>query len=98
MWDFAAYVLSEDSNVANNVAHSYLALTQGEKSYMSSTAVNLWDGKVADVEAETAKVICEYISELRHPLFALNPEVVEIEPDFNEYPALINATTALSGK
>ncbi|MGL5150939.1 MAG: hypothetical protein ACRC7N_10260 [Clostridium sp.] len=24
MWDFATYVLSEDQNVANNVAHTYL--------------------------------------------------------------------------
>ncbi|MBP3898969.1 MAG: hypothetical protein J6D57_14200 [Mogibacterium sp.] len=44
MWDFAAYVLSEDQNVANNVAHSYLALTQGEESYMSHSAINLWRG------------------------------------------------------
>ena len=35
MWEFAAYVLSEDQNIANNVAHTYLALTQGEESYMS---------------------------------------------------------------
>ena len=42
MWDFAAYVLSEDPNVANNVAHSYLALTLGEDSYMSKSAINTW--------------------------------------------------------
>lgn len=30
MWDFAAYILSEDQTVANNVAYSYLALTQGK--------------------------------------------------------------------
>ena len=44
MWDFAAYVLSEDINVANNVAHSYLAITQGEESYMSQAAINMWRG------------------------------------------------------
>lgn len=33
-WDFAAYFLSEDLNMANNVAQSYIALTQGEKSYL----------------------------------------------------------------
>ena len=32
MWDFSAYVMSEDQNVANNLAHSSLALTQGEES------------------------------------------------------------------
>ncbi len=72
MWDFAAYVLSEDQNVANNVAHSYLALTLGEESYMSKSAINLWRGNVAE-EKEAAKEICNYIRKLRHPIFALNP-------------------------
>lgn len=97
LWDFAAYVLSEDQNVANNVAHSYLALTLGEDSYMSKSAVNLWRGNVEE-EKEQAKEICNYIRELRHPLFGLNPEIVDSDPEFNEYPSIINATTSLSGK
>lgn len=48
MWDFAAYVLSEDQNIANNVAHTYLALTQGEESYMSKSSVNLWRGDMGE--------------------------------------------------
>lgn len=72
MWDFAAYVLSEDQNTANNVAHSYLALTLGEDSYMSKSAINLWRGNVIE-EKEAAKEICNYIKKLRHPIFALNP-------------------------
>lgn len=100
MWDFAAYVLSEDANVANNVAHSYLALTEGEKSYMSKTAVNLWRGDtVADgVEVQSAKEICKYLRELRHPIFGLNPDVTSQDEAFNVYPSTVTATTALSGK
>ena len=60
MWDFAAYVLSEDPNVANNVAHSYLALTLGEDSYMSKSAINLWRGNVVE-EKDAAKEICNFI-------------------------------------
>ena len=75
MWDFAAYVISEDPNVANNVAHSYLALTLGEDSYMSKSAINTWRGNVED-EAGQAKEITEYIKTLRHPVFGLNPAVV----------------------
>lgn len=74
MWDFAAYVLSEDQNVANNVAHSYLALTLGEDSYMSKSAINLWRGNVVE-EKDAAKEICSYIKKLRHPVFALNPQI-----------------------
>ena len=97
MWDFAAYVLSEDQNVANNVAHSYLALTQGEQSYMSQTAVNLWRGDMGK-ESEDAKEICSYLRELRHPLFGLSPALTTLDFEFNAYPPVITATTSLSGK
>lgn len=97
MWDFAAYVLSEDQNVANNVAYSYLALTQGETSYMSQSAVNLWRGDMGD-NSNDAKEICSYVRELRHPIFALNPYLAEEIPITNVYPAVITATTSLSGK
>ena len=111
MWDFAAYVLSEDPNVANNVAHSYLALTLGEESYMSKSAINTWRGNVED-EAGQAKEISEYIKMLRHPVFGLNPGIVgkvedgevkveideEDEDNFIVYPPIITATTSLSGK
>lgn len=97
MWDFAAYVMSEDQNIANNVAHSYLALTLGEESYMSKSAINLWRGNVED-EREQAYVISSYIRELRHPIFALNPSVIEADEEFNEYPSIVTATTSLSGK
>ncbi|MGN0576234.1 MAG: helicase HerA domain-containing protein [Ruminococcus sp.] len=99
MWDFAAYVLSEDRNVANNVAHTYLSLTQGETSYMSSSAVNLWRGdqESSDVYAKT---ICSYLRELRHPVFGLNPFIVDTDEgrDYQVYPTAITATTSLSGK
>ena len=97
MWDFAAYVLSEDQNVANNVAHTYLALTLGEESYMTKSAINLWRGSVAE-EKERAQVISSYIRELRHPVFAMNPAIIEADAEFNEYPSVVTATTSLSGK
>ena len=97
MWDFAAYVLSEDQNIANNVAHSYLALTLGEESYMSKSAINLWRGNVED-EKDAAKVISSYVKELRHPVFGLNPGVIEADAEYNEYPSIVTATTSLSGK
>ena len=97
MWDFAAYVMSEDQNVANNVAHTYLSLTQGETSYMSQTAVNLWRGDMGE-DSENAKAICGYLRELRHPVFGLNPTLTTQFPDFNAYPAIVTAATSLSGK
>ncbi len=109
MWDFAAYVLCENANVASNVAHSYLALTLGEESYMSKSAINTWYGNVEE-EAGQAKEISNYIKMLRHPVFGLNPAavgkvedgVVQVEVDeeteFIVYPPIVTATTSLSGK
>ena len=97
MWDFAAYVLSEDHNTVNNVAHSYLALTLGEESYMSKSAVNVWRGDV-EAEQEAAKEICGYLRELRHPVFGLDPALMEKDLAYNVYPSIVTATTALSGK
>ena len=97
MWDFAAYVISEDVNVANNVAHDYIALTQGEKSYMSSAAINLWRGDT-DAGKPIAREIYGYLQQLRHPMFGLNPEVTGKEPDFMSYPSIVTAATPLTGK
>lgn len=97
MWDFAAYVVSEDQNVASNVAHSYLALTQGEESYVSQTAVNLWRGDMG-AESNAAAEIYGYLQELRHPIFGLNPALTAQDSDFNAYPGVVTATTSLSGK
>lgn len=97
MWDFCAYVLSEDHNVANNVAHTYLALTQGKESYMSQAAVNLWRGDLGEQSADAA-AICSYLRDLRHPVFALSPALLDQHPSFSVYPATVDATTALSGK
>lgn len=97
MWDFAAYVLSEDQNVANNVAYSYIALTQGEKSYMTQSAVNLWRGDMGE-HSDDAKEICGYIRELRHPVFALSPALTKEIPISNVYPAVVTPTASLSGK
>ena len=97
MWDFAAYVLSEDYDVANNVAHSYLALTLGEESYMSKSAINVWKGNVEE-ERDIAREIAGYIRQLRHPVFALNAELIKEDRAYNVYPSIVTATTSLSGK
>lgn len=97
MWDFAAYVIGEDQNIVNNVAHSYIGLTQGEASYMSRSSINLWRGDLGE-DSRDAHEIYSYIKELRHPLFGINPELTELDPDLFVYPPIVSATTALSAK
>lgn len=93
MWDFAAYVISPSYSCANDVAHMYLSLTQGEKSYMEQAAINIWQGG-SKTEADAAKAICESLSVLQHPAFCLNPSLTM---DYLLYPSIVTATTMLSG-
>lgn len=97
LWDFSAYVLSEDNNVANNIAHNYIALTQGENSNMSKTAINVWRGDLGE-DSGQARTICEYLKDLRHPIFGLNPEVLKFDESYSAYPTIVTATTPLSGR
>ena len=97
MWDFAAYVISEDHTIASNVAHSYLALTQGEESFLSKGAINTWRGDVLN-EKESVIEICNYLRDFCHPVFALNPDVISQDESIKCYPPVVTATTALTGK
>lgn len=97
MWGFAAYVLSEDQNIANNVAHTYLALTQGEESFMSQSSVNLWRGDLGESSGDAEEIVT-YLRELRHPLFGLNPNLLLADPTFNVYPSIVTPTVPLTGQ
>lgn len=96
LWDFAAYMLGDDCSVVSNVAHAYLALTQGEQSYISQGSINVWRGDL--LHDGRAHTICRYLADLKHPVFGLNPELVEAQPNMLPYPAVVTATTALTGK
>ena len=90
MWDFAAYIFSHNYDMAKNVAHMYLSLTQGEESYLEQAAINVW-------EPRKAVPIFPWLRALRHPQFALSREVVQKEPEQLIYPSQVSVTTALTG-
>ncbi len=92
MWEFASYIVSDSPVITNNVAHMYLALTQGEESYISESAINFWDG---DVETDAAGIILENVRRLQHPVFGL---ISSLEDEWLMYPTLVIPTTPLSGK
>ncbi|MBR4627861.1 MAG: ATP-binding protein [Ruminococcus sp.] len=90
MWNFASYVISDDYNTANNVAHMYLALTQGEESFISQSAINTWHSTETDSET-----ILREICHLHHPVFCLRDNLPE---DWLMYPTTVDATTTISGR
>ena len=68
LWDFAAYVVSGSSDIPNNVAHTYMALTQGDESYLSESAVNLWRADLpleASVKDEKEQELIEARNNIR---------------------------------
>lgn len=92
MWEFAAYIIAQSPVTANNVAHMYLALTQGEDSHITQAAVNLWDG---EKEKEQAAVILENVQKLNHPVFGLKNN--DSNADILMYPILVTPSAELSG-
>lgn len=107
MWDFSAYFISRSPIVANNAAHMYLALTQGDESYLSQSAVNLWvpsvnvNNKNTEKRAESEKKqkniknILEFIKRLQHPQFQLRED---LDDEWMMYPPHVSTTVSLTGR
>lgn len=98
MWDFSAYFMSESPIIANNTAHMYLALTQGADSYLSQSAVNLWEYR--EERKNDIANIMDFIRRLQHPEFELDiaPDDPSFDPDWLMYPPHVNATVSLTGR
>lgn len=91
----------------------YEALTQGEDSFMSHSAINTWRGDIStDFDQELAsdddlaqakisaqaKEIFKYVRSFQHPVFSLSEGLIETDSTFLVYPLRVTPTTALSGK
>ena len=92
LWEFAAYIVSEDPSTVKDVASQYLSLTQGEKSYFATDAINFWDGYN---NSDAAKVIISYIQRLQHPLFGLKNNLPD---EWLCYPSLTTPSIAITGQ
>lgn len=91
LWQFAAYIISDDYSMANNVANMYKSLTQGEKSYIDKTAINIW-GNSNNKNDKLIENLVNSLQRLEHPKFCL------ISPDDNEdMPETSFATSFISG-
>lgn len=95
MWEFAAYAVSRDANITKDVAAMYLALTQGEESFLSQAAINFWHGTR---KKEEAAVILEELKRLQHPHFVIRKEAYQKNPDVLLFPSETGLYTLISGK
>ncbi|MDC7278050.1 DUF87 domain-containing protein [Butyrivibrio fibrisolvens] len=94
MWNFAAYFISDDIVTTNNLAHIYMSLIEGEDSYLSESAINVWKNQ-SDDEEETQRVL-KSLSILQHPVFTLNYESIT-DDELSILPACVNASVRMSG-
>ncbi len=92
MWEFSAYFLSKSQTVANNAAHMYLSLTQGDESYLSQSAVNFWEYN-NKTDYDIAQMLT-FLRRLQHPEFVLD----RMEENWLMYPPHVNATVSLTGR
>lgn len=94
LWDFSAYFLSRSQTVANNAAHMYLSLTQGEDSYLTQTSINFWENRAGTQSEHEIEDMLTFLKRLQHPEFVLDP----MEENWLMYPPHIDATVTLTGK
>lgn len=90
MWNFAAYVLSNDYITTTNVASMYKSLTQGTESFIEKSTVNSWNAN--------DKNLCNSIGPIKTALARLShPEFKLIDEKNAEYPSVVKATSYISG-
>ena len=87
LWNYAAYVVSPDLAVTNEVAHMFMSLTQGRESFAEQPAINTWNGQ-NDEDSKQIREILNYLRYLRHPKFVCGN---------NKEAHSVTATTIVSG-
>lgn len=85
LWNFAAYVISPDLAVTNEVAHMFMSLTQGRESFAEQSAINIWNGQENTAAGQIAEIL-KHLRYLHHPRF--------VSPGNSER---ITATAIISG-
>ena len=91
LWNFAAYVISPDLAVTNEVAHMFMSLTQGRESFAEQSAINIWNGQWdEEITPEAVQIsrILMHLRYLHHPRFVLHDNSKEIT---------VTATAIISG-
>lgn len=91
MWKFASYVISNDDNTTNDVAHMYLSLSQGESSCITQPAINFWNLRR---NSDDVRTVFNALSRLQHPQFILKKDSNNFDL---LYPTAVDAASDISG-
>lgn len=103
LWQFAAYVLSPDYRIVNEVSRQYLSLTQGKGSFYERPAINIWNALAGHGEQQREiEEIRNYLVHLEHPLFqkvGTGHETATDDENFNQrnWPERARCVSEISG-
>ncbi|MCF2556003.1 ATP-binding protein [Fournierella massiliensis] len=78
-YDFSAYVLSPNCQLASEVAHMYMSLTQGNESYYEKPSINVWNAQKDEKTREKISRMAEYLRRLTHPSFTSGKESASVK-------------------
>ena len=96
IWNIATYVFSPDCQLASEVAHMYMSLTQGNESFYEKPAINIWNSQIDDAAREEAKALAEYVRRLTHPSFVKNSNAGGSK-EVGYWPDKVTPTSVISG-
>ncbi len=97
IWNIATYVFSPDCQLASEVAHMYMSLTQGNESFYEKPAINVWNSQRRDpVSRAEVKALSEYVKRIVHPSFIKRTDV-KTQKDIAYWPDEVTPTSVISG-
>lgn len=96
IWDIATYVFSPDCQLASEVAHMYMSLTQGNESFYEKPSINVWNSQRNEKKTkEAVSAIAKCVRKIVHPTFIKKPDYKD---NYAEYWANeVTPTSIISG-
>ena len=96
IWNIATYVFSPDCQLASEVAHMYMSLTQGNESFYEKPSINVWNSQRNDEKTrEEVKALAGYVRKLVHPTFRKRSDSKGKEVGY--WPIEVTPTSVISG-
>lgn len=96
IWNIATYVFSPDCQLASEVAHMYMSLTQGNESFYEKPSINVWNAQRDDAKTnKDINVLAKYVRRLIHPRFQKQSGYKEYGAGY--WPDEVTPTSIISG-
>ena len=96
IWNIATYVLSPDCQLASEVAHMYMSITQGNESFYEKPSINVWNSQKSNDSRVEVKALTEYVRKLIHPTF-IKRQDINHGKEVGYWPEEVTPTSVISG-